>query len=264
MSRPVRLATLLIAAVLAGTVLAVATHYVTTRRPLTTGTVAVRPLAAAAAAPARSSTDVCTGVRGCTVVATVDVDGDGRGDQVGVSSRQPADGGTITVRVRTATKQTLQTTGRNVYWFGKPFLGAVPVDGRAGAEIVVGATMGANYEQFRVVTYRQGKLVTLKAPPTVWTKAGMAKSTSRWAIDGSYSFNTGVYRHVSDAHVVSVTMKTAVRNESGRGFTGHTNVYRWQAGHWQKVSAKKVTYATDRSVFGLGGWHVKGLHAFAE
>lgn len=258
MSRPVRIATLLIAAALACSVQSVSTHSVTTQ-PVSASSLAMPSLATSA----RARVNVCSGVTSCTVVANVDVDGDGRADQIGVSSSKPADGGSITVRVRTATQHTLQTTSRRVYWFGKPFLGATPIDGRAGSEIVVGSRMGANYEEFRVVTYRAGKLVTLKAPPTVWTKAGMKKATSRWGIDGSYSFNSGVYRHVSARGVVSVTMKTADRNRSGHGFTGHTSSYRWHAGHWQKVSAKKVRYPTDRSVSRLGGWHVSGLPAYA-
>ncbi len=261
MSRPVRLATLLIAAALTCTVQSVSTHSVTARG-VGAGPVAAHPVAAVAA-PAGARTDVCTGVTGCSVVANVDVDGDGRADQIGIRSSGLSDNGSITVRVRTATQHTLQTTNRHVYWFSPPFLGATPIDGRAGAEIVVGATMGANYQEFRVITYRAGRLVTLKAPPTVWTRAGMTKATSRWGIDGSYSFNRGVFRHVSARHVVTVTMKTADRNVSGRGFTGHTNSYRWHAGHWQKVSAEKVHYSADRAVAGLGGWHVKGLSAYA-
>lgn len=260
MSRPVRLATLLIAAALACTTPFLVTHLVS-QHAASHETALTR--SAPVAASGATGGNVCTGVRGCTVVAEVDVDGDGRADQVGVSSSRPADGGTITVRVRTASQHTLQTVGRDVYWFSRPFLGATPIDGRAGAEIVVGSTMGANYEQFRVITYRKGKLVTLKAPPTVGSKSGMQTSTARWGIDGAYSFNAGVYRHVSDGHV-TVTIKTAIRNDSGRGFTGHTSSYRWHGGHWKQSSSTKVRYTTDASVTGLGGWHVSGLPAFPK
>jgi hypothetical protein len=262
MSRPGRLATLLIAAAIACTVLAISTS---NRHPMAAPVPSLPVTAVPAAAPAATvkARGVCTGVKGCHVVARVDVDGDGRTDQVGVVGSKLATGGSITVRVRTATGHTLATTGRDVHWFAKPFFGAVPLDGRAGAEIVVGSTMGANYEEFRVVTYRGGKLVTLDAPPMVWTKAGMAASTPRWGIDGSYSFNSGVSRQVSDRGVVSLTLKTADRNDSGHGFTGHTSTYRWKADHWAEVSSTKVRYATDRSVQGIGGWHVTGLRGYA-
>jgi hypothetical protein len=259
MSRPGRLAVLITAAVFACAALYVSTS---AHHPLSSRVASLPVQSAAATVPRTPAAEVCTGVRGCRVVAAVDVDGDGRRDQVGVIGRKPADGGSITVRVRTATGHVLQTTGHDVYWFGEPFLGAVPLDGAAGAEIVVGSTMGANYEEFRVVTYRDGRLVTLDAPPAVWTKAGLAKSTPRWGIDGSYSFNSGVYRRVSADGVVTLTLKTADRNRSGHGFRGHTTTYRWTAGRWSKASSRTTHYPDDRSVQHLGGWHVPGLPAF--
>jgi hypothetical protein len=211
------------------------------------------------AARAAAVVDVCTGAPGCQQVALVDVDGDGQADQIGVATKSLANGGSITVRVRTATGHTMQTTGRKVFWFSKPYLGAAALDGVKGAEIVVGDTMGANYEQFRVITYRNGALVTLKAPPRVWTKAGMRNATSRWGIDGSYSFNIGVFRSVSAHQGVTLTMKSLARNLSGRGHSGHVTTYRWHAGGWVEVSAKHVRNAADRTAFASGGWHVPGL-----
>jgi hypothetical protein len=212
---------------------------------------------------ARASTsDVCTGVSGCRRVATIDVDGDARPDQVGVLSTKPERGGSITVRVRTATGHTAQSTGRNVFWYTSPFFGAVPLDGRPGAEILVGDTAGAHTQQFRVLTYRKGKLVTLTAPPYVWRSAAPDRSTARWLVDGSYSFSYGVYRTVS-AQGITLTLKSAVRSSSGRGHAGHTTTYRWRDGGWVKVSASQVRYATDASVAGLGGWHVRGLALFS-
>lgn len=261
MSRPGRLALLLTAAVVACAVLYVS---ISAHHPLSSRVASLPVQSAAAAVPREPAATVCTGVSGCRMVATVDVDGDGQQDQIGLIDRSLADGGSITVRVRTATRHILQTTGHDVHWFGQPFLGAVPLDGAAGAEIVVGAMMGANYEEFRVVTYRDGRLVTLKAPPAEWTRAGLAASTPRWGIDGSYSFNSGVYRHLSADGVVSLTRKTADRNSSGRGFHGHTATYRWAAGRWSIASSLTTHYATDRSVRHLGGWHVVGLPAFVR
>ncbi|HEX8511260.1 MAG TPA: hypothetical protein VF635_17415 [Propionibacteriaceae bacterium] len=210
---------------------------------------------------AAAATNVCTGATGCARVADVDIDGDRRADQVGVASSHLKDGGHITVRVRTASGLTMQTTGRNVHWFAKPYVAAAPLDGRAGAEIFVGDTMGAHYEQFRVVTYRGGRLVTLKAPPQVWTERGMRDATSRWGVDGSYSFNTGVYRRVSAEGVVTVALRTLQRNDSGRRHSGHETTYRWQDGAWAKVSSRKLNVA-DKAAFAVGGWHVPGVPRF--
>lgn len=242
MSRPIRLAILLVALALTGSA-----HSITSP-----------------SAPAQAATDrhVCAGVSGCHQVVSVDVDGDGRPDEVGITSRRIVDDGSITVRVRTATGHTLQTTGRHVFWFAKPYVGAPALDGAKGAEIVVGDTMGAHYQRFRVVTYRSGRLVTLKAPPLVWTKAGLAASTARWEVDGAWSSDIGAARTSSVENGVRLTLKSAVRNESGTGHTGYTTSYRWHSGGWTKVSATQVDYASDKAPAALGGWHVAGLPRF--
>lgn len=230
----------------------------------TTGT---RAAAATAAAPAAAgATSVCASVPSCRRVATVDVDGDGRPDQVGISAHHisahtSASHGSITVRVRTATGHTLTTTSSHVIWFSKPFLGAAALDGRRGAEIVVGDTMGANYEQFRVITYRHHKLVTLDEPPLAWTGKGMADAATRWGVDGSYSFNIGIFRSVDARHVVTLTLKTFERNATGRGHTGHVTVYRWHRGAWVERSSRRLQLA-DKRAFAVGGWHVSGLRRF--
>src|SRR4051812_27058258 len=76
-----------------------------------------------------ASTTVCTGVEGCRVVASGDIDGDGRADQVGIVAKNitsSADG-TITVRVRTASNKVLQTTGSDVSWPVGPFHGLAAI-----------------------------------------------------------------------------------------------------------------------------------------
>ena len=101
-------------------------------------------------------------------------------DSVGVTSRGvTGENGKITVRVRRADGRIMQTTGDKVHWAPKPFIGAAPVDGVRGAEILVGDSVGAHYEQFRMITYRRGKLVTAPPPP----KAGISNRPSRWGID---------------------------------------------------------------------------------
>jgi hypothetical protein len=192
--------------------------------------------ASSTTAQAGPSSSVCAGVTGCKVVVQRDVDGDGRGDQVGIVQRHVDDNGSVTVRVRTAKGKHLQITNRDVNWYGKAWLGSAAIDGRRGAELVVGQDVGAHSMQFRVITCRQGKLVWLWAPKPF---AGHATGISRknWLIDSSYSFDTGIYR--------SVTIAT----------------YTWRSDHWAKQSFRTVTRG-DRTAAELGGWHVKGLPRF--
>ena len=203
-----------------------------------------------------ASTTVCTGVTGCRVVASGDIDGDGRVDQVGIVARNvTSSSGTITVRVRTATNKIMQTTGSKVsFWYNRPFQGIAAIDGVPGKEIVVGDLTGAHAMQWRVVTYRKGRLVTLPPPPG----SGLTRS-SRWATDGSYSFQLGWSRSVSSKGVVNLKRKDAHRNQSGRGHMGKTSVYRWKSGKWVKASTKKVRYKTEKAAFAVGGWHLRGL-----
>lgn len=217
----------------------------------------------AAAVAAAPDVSVCAAVPGCARVANIDIDGDGRTDQVGVAGSKLTDGGKIVVRVQTAAGKTLQTTGRNVRWFAQPYFGAAPLDGNRGAEIVVGDTMGAHYQRFRVVTYRAGKLVTLKAPPLVSTEGGSSKPTSRWNVDGSYSFNTGITRRVAEDGQVTLTLRTLERRDSGRGHTGHVTSYRWSKDRWVQKSAGSLRVSADKAAYAVGGWHVSGLRRFA-
>jgi hypothetical protein len=215
------------------------------------------PAAQLSARPGAVDATVCTGVPHCTRVATVDVDGDHHADQVGIVPGGSRRHKTVTIRVRTATHRVLRTTSSVTGWGSSPWFGAAPVDGRAGAELVVGSTAGAHYEQFRVVTYRKGRLTTLGSPPA------LPGPTSRWGVDGSFSSNIGVFRAVSTKGVVTATIRTAERNASGTGHTGRTTVYRWRSGAWREVSTRVVRYSTDRAAYAVGGWHVKGLKRFA-
>src|SRR3990170_4348794 len=107
-------------------------------------------LALAACGEARTAGDsgapqpangVCQVVDRCRVVAETDVDGDGVRDQVGFVAESER---RVVVHVKTATGQRLHR-GLAVLWFPRgDFYGAAPIDGRPGAELVVGTTMGAH------------------------------------------------------------------------------------------------------------------------
>jgi hypothetical protein len=214
-------------------------------------------------AQAGPSSSVCAGVVGCKIVVQRDVDGDGRGDQVGIVQRHVGDNGSVTVRVRTADGKHLQITNREVNWYGKAWLGSAAIDGRRGAELVVGQDLGAHSLQFRVITCRQGKLVWLWAPKPF---AGHATGLSRknWLIDSSYSFDTGIYRSVSHGKV-TLKVKNATRylNDTGRHPRFHVTIatYTWRSDHWAKQSFRKVS-RSDKTAAEIDGWHVKGLPRF--
>lgn len=203
-------------------------------------------------APAHAATGVCSGQRYCTVKNYIDVDGDGRRDQVGLVDWVYSDGseGGAQVRVRTA-KGKLLTTSHKTWWNGDgTWHGAAKIDGRAGYELVLATDMGAHMLGYRVVTYRDGRLVTLKAPGNQYT----------WWIDSSYSFNRGWYRSVK-AGKAYLTSKSAVRNES-YGHDLRVNRYVWRNGRWVSLSSTRTRHASDRASMTIGGWHVPYLKRF--
>lgn len=206
-------------------------------------------------APSAAATrgTVCTGVSGCKVVSRADVDGDGRADQVGVTTRVASSGERSTVvRVRTARGLTLKTTTKGV-WYSNPWHGAAKIDGQPGYELVIGANAGAHAQFFRVITYRSGQLVTLKGPGNSYT----------WLIDSSYSFNSGWYRKTSSGRV-QMTSKGAVRNVDSAGHDLRINTYQWRSGSWSRVSSSRNRHASDRAAMTIGGWHVPYLKVYGR
>jgi hypothetical protein len=216
---------------------------------------------AVAGVPAHAATPTaCTGVSGCKIVTSSDIDGDTRNDSVGVASTGLKDDlwgvGSITVRVRTATGRVMQTTGSEVDWYYAPYQGVAAIDGVKGNEIVVGDTAGAHALQFRVITVRSGKLVSLSPPP-----GSSLTRSSRWATDGSYSYQMGWSRTVSPNGKVTLTRKLAER-QGIQKHNGQTNTYEWKSNKWVKASSKKVVYRSDKSAYAIGGWHIRGVRVF--
>ena len=196
-----------------------------------------------AATPADAATNVCIGVSGCRVVASSDIDGDRKADQIGMVYRK---GESITVRVKTA-RRTMQTTGQNVQWFWEPLQGITDFDGRAGNEIVVGDVAGANTIWFRVITYRAGKLVTVPRP------AGYGP-TGRWAIQSSNGGQFGYKRTVTSTGGVRLVERTAERVGSGSTYAGADSTYRWSTDRWARVSRQSKRYPSYSSAAAIYGW----------
>ena len=195
---------------------------------------------------------VCAGVAGCRVVAQADVDGDGRTDTVAVV-RRGADGaahGSVVVRVRTATR--IATAQRRLaYWFGDPYRGRARLDGVPGVELVIGSTTGAHTVFEQVLTWRQGRLVGLRAPD----------GEATWVIDGAANYNAGWLRR-SGERVGTLTQLTNERNQDQRTFTGTATRWRWSGGRWVEQSTAVNRSLPERTAFGWAGWHVPPLRRF--
>lgn len=215
--------------------------------------VAALAIGGLAAPNAAAATTVCSGVTGCKVVSRADVDGDGRRDQVGIVNKSSSSGKrSSTVRVRTAKGRTMKTTTKG-WWYSNPWHGAAKIDGHPGSELVVVANTGAHVQFFRVITYRKGRLVTLKAPGKRQT----------WRIDSSYSFNFGWYRSTSKGKIY-MTSKDAVRNVYSSGHDLRIKKYQWRKGAWVRVSASRTRHASDRASMTVGGWHVPHLKVYGR
>jgi hypothetical protein len=200
------------------------------------------------AAPAEPATGVCADVGDCRVVAGEDLDGDGVRDQVGfvVASKRR-----VVVHVKTASGDELR---RNlpVLWFPRgEFYGAAPIDGRPGAELVVGTNMGAHTLWFTTLSVQNGRLVRLDPPG----------AEDEWMIDGAFSFHAGVTRRVEDGRAV-VVLHEAGRDGARPTFTGRDRTYVWRDGGWQHRSTTRPRYAGEGEAAQVGGWHVRGLPRF--
>jgi hypothetical protein len=201
-----------------------------------------------ATARAEPAPGVCDGVPKCRMVANTDVDGDGRPDEVGfvVESKNR-----VVVRVTTASGETV---GRELetMWFPRgEFFGATPIDGRPGAELVVGTTMGAHTLWFTSLAMDSGRLEVLPAPG----------AEDEWMIDGAYSFHAGVSRRVADGRAL-VVLRDAARDGQAPRFSGRDRTYVWTDSGWRLESSERTRYRGERAVARIGGWHVAGLRTF--
>lgn len=202
------------------------------------------------ATPSTPATGVCTDVEGCRVVAAPDVDGDDVRDQVGLVTKGKK---RVVVHVRTAGGQTMRRSLETLWFPRGEFYGAAPIDGRPGAELVVGTTMGAHTMWFTTLTVRSGRLVRLDAPG----------AEDEWMIDGAFSFHAGVTRRVDDGRAV-VVLHEAGRDGDRPTFTGRDRTYLWRDGEWRLRSTERTHYRSERAAARVGGWHAPDLPRFPD
>ena len=216
----------------------------------------VAPMAAHADAK-----DACSGVKApCTIVAQVDVTGDGKPDSVGIVTQKSSYGQTTRyqVRVRTADGKLLRKTDKHASWEGKLFYGAAAIDGTPGKDLVVGHVAGAHTAFYHVLSYHDGKFVLRKAPklPAAVGK-DINTNVRSWVVDSAASSFAGIRRTVSQ-HQVSLSEDFGSRDPNAPQYTGWHLVYRWSGDHWAPVSHHQKKW-TDKQASTKWGWHVKGL-----
>lgn len=219
---------------------------------LATVVVAAGTLAVAGPADAAAA-HVCTGVSACRVVSHVDVNGDGVRDSVGLA-RRGADGaasGSVIVRVQVAPRRVVQVTRRLEPFYGSPWQGAAFIDGRRGAELMIGHVAGAHTQFFQALTWRNGRLVNLRAPG----------GGPDWVVDGAWSVSLGWQRRSTDP-VGTVLRREAYRNGSSKTFTGTVTTYRWSSGGWQRLRRSTNDRIPQDAAHSWGGFLIRGLARF--
>jgi hypothetical protein len=203
------------------------------------------PGSASAAGPS-----VCAGVTGCRVVARVDVDGNGTRDAVGVTrlGKDMAPHGTVVVRVKTGAHRIIKARRTLPQWGGPVWQGSAFVDGRKGRELVVGHSVGAHSLFFRVLTWRSGKLIDLRAPG-----GGLD-----WYVDGAYNVAAG-YLHRAGTPAGTLLQRYADRYDGGSTFQGTVTRYVWAAGRWKQTSEVSYPNLDQETAYRWGGWRIPGL-----
>lgn len=204
------------------------------------------------AAQRLSDPGVCAGVSGCRVMAHADVNGDGVGDDIGMARRggDSAPKGAVIVRVKTGPGSIASTRVATQYWYGPLWQGVAVLDGKGGKEIVVGYTMGAHFQSYRALTWRDGDLVTLSAP-------GRDKY---WGIDGAVWISMGWQRLTSNP-AGTIRKRVAVRtgDATTSPFKGRVTTFKWRPGGWNVAATKTFNPLPDRTAYSWGGFHVPGL-----
>ena len=215
------------------------------------------PVAALAAAllpavPAHAA-GPCAGVSRCHVVTRVDVDGNGTRDAVGLvrTGEDGAANGTVTLRVSLGNR--VVTASRPTeYWYGPVWQGAANVDGRRGKELFFGRTQGAHAQLHASLTFRDGRLVTLRAPGRGYQ--------GLWIVDSSVMYQSGWLRTADDPAGV-VRFRHAERNSPPEDstFSGVVKTFRWTRDGWVRTGIRRFPHAGEDRVSRWGGFHVPGL-----
>lgn len=195
--------------------------------------------------------DACAGVDGCKIVSRADIDGDGTADSVGLRT-SPDGSGKVTTRVVTADGERLQTTtetSRSMTTASEYYRGAARIDGVDGYEIVVLTDLGAHTAYYQVITYRDGRLTTLKDPRNRW----------RWVTDGSVWSDFGYQRTTTATGAPKMIAREAVDNDRDGDFTQVSYSAGWKYGGWYRMGALTKKDARPSVAHRYTGWNVPYL-----
>lgn len=204
------------------------------------------------AASSESAPDPCAGIDGCREVATVDVDGDGALDRVGIAVAQqpPPDPqvvygeATITVAVATSGAHVarIDVNSRGILPVTsagpQPYVGAYRISRKAGADVVLHTQLGqGNSEQFAVIGWQGGQPVLVDRPPS----DANADVTGVWYIGSSH----GVHEWVTCADGAAVTMnKLSAPTAEGIPIPGggirEENLFVFNSDTWSPNGSKNI------------------------
>jgi len=181
------------------------------------------------------------------VMSRKDVNGDGvrdatfyrvlRGDRVRISVR--TGDGSPASRVL----DTSMWPGRGGAW-----LGAAPIDGEAGVELVVGTAQGAHTPLSTVLTMRAGRLRVLPNP---------AAQTAQWWTDAFAGGFAGWTRRTRGDEV-RMSFTVVLRVGDTHRWTGTRDTYVWDDG-WRSAGSRQVVVRGDQAASEVSGWRVRGL-----
>jgi hypothetical protein len=181
------------------------------------------------------------------VVSRKDVTGDGAAD---VTSYRVLRGDRVRITVRTGdgspTSRVLDTS----MWPGPggAWLGSAPVDGEAGAELVVGTAQGAHTPLSTVLTMRAGRLRILPNP---------AGQTPQWWTDAFAGGFAGWTRRVRGDEV-RMTFTVVLRVGDTHRWRGTRDTYVWDDG-WRSAGSRRLVIRGDQAASEVSGWRVRGL-----
>ncbi|MGH3359130.1 MAG: hypothetical protein ACRDO7_10030 [Nocardioidaceae bacterium] len=225
---------------------------------LTTGVAAgialtgpVWPVSASTGYEPAGHAGVCSGIDRCRRTAVIDVDGDRRADRIGW---RRLDRGHVQIRVRTTDHGLLTRTVDVRRWRSGEWAGATRVDGRPGAELVIGSKRDGDTPYYTMLTHRGGRLVVERSP---------AHPQGRlWTVDAGLMGYAGWHRHVWPAGRITMTLKVARRDGDSVAFRGYTVRYEWRDGDWRQARRVRAQYPTTRRAEKIAGWYVGRLDRF--
>lgn len=229
-------------------------HTTTRRAARTLAAVAALGLGVTLCAPAAgAATGHDTRRPAPNVAARVDVDGDGRRDTVTLTPIRADGDPAVKVSVTTARRATSSLVVGTPWLYGNPaWHGAADLDGARGAELVLHSGFGAHTQFWRVLTWRDGRLVSESDP---------SSGDDTWITDGALSISKG-YRVEEHHGRRTLVASTYERNGWGRRATmsGTVTTFTWRRGDWRETSTTTSTVRANAKVVNAAyGWNVPGL-----